>query len=182
MTSFRFEAGGYRVTSSLEQPPPAYETIVDRASLHDDFRGVASGPLLVVQVGRLTDEWPALVISQRFSPGIEAGFVPGALLVPEHEVLFLGAGTRLLAYDLGGPNRLWLDEADTGFWHWRRHGDLVIMSAELELAAWDVRGRKLWSTFVEPPWEYELRDGYVFLDVMGHRSAFPAASGPTDLE
>jgi hypothetical protein len=31
------------------------------------------------------------------------------------------------------------------------------MAAELELAAWDVGGDKLWSRIVEPPWELGLR-------------------------
>lgn len=52
------------------------------------------------------------------------------------------------------------------------------MSAELELAAWDLEGNKLWTTFVEPPWEYAVRDGVVRLDVMGAKSEFPAWTGP----
>jgi hypothetical protein len=83
-----------------------------------------------------------------------------------------------LAYDLQRLLRLWTDQADTGFWQWKRHGDTVVMSAELELAAWDTLGRKLWTTFVEPPWSYEVRDRVVHLDVIGARSVFPLASGP----
>jgi hypothetical protein len=41
------------------------------------------------------------------------------------------------------------------------------MSAELELSAWDINGRKLWSKNVEPPWSYEIRGDRVELDVMG---------------
>ena len=61
-----------------------------------------------------------------------------------------------------------------------RHGrrELVLMSAELELSAWDINGRKLWSKDVEPPWSYEIRDDRVELDVMGERSNFVAAIGP----
>jgi len=54
------------------------------------------------------------------------------------------------------------------------------MSAELEMAAWDTRARKLWSTFVEPPWDYQVDGGLVHLDVMGTRSDLPIASGPGD--
>jgi hypothetical protein len=56
--------------------------------------------------------------------------------------------------------------------------DVVVVSAELELAAWDVSGRKLWSTFVEPPWEYDVDADIVRLDVMGRRTQFPLVGGP----
>jgi hypothetical protein len=62
--------------------------------------------------------------------------------------------------------------------HWHRFGDYVLMSAELELAAWDIQGKKLWTTFVEPPWEYSVVGGRVHLDVMGNESVFSIAEGP----
>jgi hypothetical protein len=52
------------------------------------------------------------------------------------------------------------------------------MSAEQELAAWDIAGRKLWSTFVEPPWSYEVNGDHVALDVVGRKPDFFAAIGP----
>jgi hypothetical protein len=91
--------------------------------------------------------------------------------------VFVGAGTSLLAYRLSNVvQRLWEDVADFGFWEWRRHGDLVLMSAETELAAWDIHGRKRWATFVEPPWSYEVHGDRLNLDVMGRKSSFVAAS------
>lgn len=130
---------------------------------------------------RKEEPWPFLVIAQKFHPSV-AGFHPGALVIPETDVLFLGAGERLLAYDLVKPQRLWEDKADTGFWGWCRHDDVVLMSAELELAAWDLRGRKLWSSlqavFVEPPWEYTVKNGQVRLDIMGKVMTFPITTGP----
>ncbi len=55
---------------------------------------------------------------------------------------------------------------------------MVVMSAEPEIAAWDVHGRKLWTTFVEPPWDHTVRDGVLHLDVMGTESSFPLIGGP----
>ena len=162
----------------MNDSPVAHASLVEHALLHEDFGLNDDGMLLVVTAGRARSEWPVVVVSQRFSPGPEAGFQPGALLVPEYSTLFIGAGTRILAYDLDAPRRLWVDEADTGFWGWKRHGDLVIVSAELELAAWDLRGTKLWTTFVEPPWTYDVIDGELRLDVMGKLSNFPAHCGP----
>jgi hypothetical protein len=76
------------------------------------------------------------------------------------------------------PRRLWEDEADTGFWSWVQFDDVVLMSAELELAAWTAEGVKLWTTFVEPPWSYSVSQGAVHLDVMGDRSSFSLRQGP----
>jgi L-alanine-DL-glutamate epimerase-like enolase superfamily enzyme len=121
--------------------------------------------------------WPFLVVAQRYSPS-GSGFNPGALVVPETDVLFVGAGVRLLAYDLADSTRIWEDLADFGFWNWARPDEHVLMSAELELAAWDLHGRKSWSTFVEPPWGYEVREGQVELDIMGNKSSFPIGLGP----
>jgi hypothetical protein len=46
------------------------------------------------------------------------------------------------------------------------------MSAELELAAWDIDGTRLWSQFVEPPWTYSVEGRLVTLEVMGTETTF----------
>lgn len=138
---------------------------------HEDW----SAFYLVVRRG---SDWPFLSVAQRYWPDHWAGSHPGILLVPETDILFVGAGERVLAYDLRGPSRVWVDTADTGFHCWERYGDVVVLSAELELAAWDIHGKKLWSTPVEPPWEYRVEGGMVALDVMGAKSTFPLLIGP----
>lgn len=92
----------------------------------------------------------------------------------------LGAGTRLLAYSLEPPRLLWEDDADFGFWGWERHGDTLVMAAELEMAAWNTEGHKLWSRFVEPPWSYHVEKDLIHLDIMGDKSNFPLITGPSD--
>lgn len=123
--------------------------------------------------------WPFLCVAQRYFPDAWAGSYPGVLLAPETDVLFVGAGERLLAYDLKRPIRLWEDLADTGFHGWFRYGDTVVMSAELGLVAWDISGAKLWTTYAEPPWEYHVDGDIVHLDVMGAISTFPLRAGPS---
>jgi hypothetical protein len=92
--------------------------------------------------------------------------------VPQRQV------ARLLAYVLPGPERVWEDATVPGFWHWSVHRSAVLMAAELELAAWARSGEKLWSTFVEPPWSYEVEGERVQLEVMGDKTYFPVRSGP----
>jgi hypothetical protein len=119
-------------------------------------------------------EWPFLCVALRYHREGEGN--PGVLLVPETGLLFIGAGERLVAYDLHSPRRLWEDQADMGFHTWQRHGDWVLMASELDFAAWDIRGVKRWSRCVEPPWSYRVEDDTVHLDVMGPRSSSPLVS------
>ena len=72
---------------------------------------------------------------------------------------------------------LWEDVTDFWFFSWNRFGSYVLMSAELELAAWNINGEKLWSTYVEPPWTYSVENDSVQLDVMGRQSTFSLLRG-----
>jgi hypothetical protein len=175
---FKVTVGEYNLLCRSQGLPNTYPEYVKHARLAEEINfGAAEGDLCFLAVAK-GSEWPLLVVAQVYSPTVDGGFHPGALLVAETGILFLGAGERLLAYELGSPRRLWEDAADVGFWGWARHGGVVLMSAELEIAAWDTRGRKLWSTFAEPPWDYEVVDGRVELDVMGKKSSFPISVGP----
>ncbi len=158
--------------------PSLYNDYAKHARLSEQFAlSERDGRLCFVGVAR--GDWPFLVVAQRYSPAADAGFHPGVLLVPETGVIFIGAGERILAYDLAEPRRLWEDKADTGFWGWQRHGEAVVMSAELELAAWSLSGKKLWTTFVEPPWSYIVAGERVDLDVMGKKTSFALMGGPS---
>lgn len=174
---FRFGCGKYVVTVHRGSLPPLYADDQKHALLTQEFDWQSSsGEICVVALGTGMN-WPVLVVGQRFEPHV-GGFDPGILLVPEPGTLFIGAGKRLLAYSVKQPELLWEDTTDVRFWGWNQFGNHVLMSAELELAAWDLAGKKLWTTFVEPPWEYEVVGDEVQLDVMGKKSAFPISTGP----
>jgi hypothetical protein len=102
------------------------------------------------------------------------------LLIPNSRRLFIGAGTRLLSYHSrsGAWRRHWVDEAELGFWGWRQHGDVVLMSAEIELAAWTVTDDKLWTTFVQPPWFYRITGNEVLSEVMDTTTTVNITIGP----
>ena len=177
------QVGRYAVQIWRGEPPTTLDSLLEGAELSETF-----GPLpnrtdesefFAVSVsengaGSLAS---LLVVGQQFSPSVP-GFEPGVLIVPETGVVFVGAGERLLAYDLTGSARLWEDRADVGFWWWDRTGNVVLMAAELELAAWDTKGRKLWTTFVEPPWFYRLDGETLHLDVMDFERPFSVRTGP----
>ena len=157
--------------------PTMFDTYAKHAVLVERIDLTDQHPCCVL-VSRVGQPWPFLIVAQSYSPA-GVGFAPGVLLAPDTARLFVGAGERLLAYDLVDTRRLWIDRADAGFWGWARHGDVIVMSAELELAAWTAEGEKLWTTFVEPPWDYTVDgDGFVVLDVMGATSRFPLRLGP----
>lgn len=183
---FHVAIGRYQLQLHYDRFPVSYEHMKKQATFVDEFDLWAKsgapttnedGTLCTVSVAKGTG-WPFLIVTQRYSPSAEC-FFPGVALVEEGSRLFIGAGERILCYDLESVARIWEDTADTAFWSWCRHGDVVVMSAEVELAAWDVRGRKLWTAFVEPPWEYAVEGDVVHLDVMGSKSTFSLRSGPT---
>ncbi|MFI6678220.1 hypothetical protein [Kribbella sp. NPDC050470] len=164
------------------QPPDLLAHYLAHARLVDDFPATdnrLSVGYCYVAIG--TGDWPELVVTQHFGPA-GTGFTPGVLFVPDTTALFIGAGSRLLGYrrDSAGEWRpIFVDEADLGFWAWRQYGNVVLMSAELELAAWSTSGAKLWTTFVEPPWSYRLVGEEIHLDVMGKHTAFNKHTGPS---
>jgi hypothetical protein len=171
--------GSTAVFVSSERPP-AWDFYQERAALVDDLTDRArDGALFVAGIRTEPRDAPEVLVAAHYSPSV-GGFPPGVLIVPETAIAFVGAGTTLLAYQLGAdPRRLWEDSAELGFWGWRRHGDTVVMSAELELAAWDINGSKLWTRFVEPPWTYEIVSGQVRLDIMGAVTLFGLREGPS---
>jgi hypothetical protein len=163
---FRVSSGEYELCCQSDGVPDMTPEYQRRAALSDVFESADEiASWCFTSVARNCG-WPFLVVVQRYSPA-GFGFFPGALLIPEYGRLFLGAGRRLLAYDLSQPSRILEDETDCGFWSWTRHGRFVLMAAELELAAWDIEGKKLWSRFVEPPWEYKVEGDIIRLAVMG---------------
>jgi hypothetical protein len=174
-----FSSGQYALTASIGALPPSYARYIEHASLHEKIGGFDSGgDRLFFAVSEQSKPWPSLVVEMRFQPGGEAGFYPSFVLVPEHHVIFVGAGAHVLAYELAPVRRLCEDHVQGGCLAWRRHGDLVIMSGELELTAWSLQGQKLWSTGVEPPWDYRIVNSQIELEVMGAVSTFSVVVGP----
>jgi hypothetical protein len=56
--------------------------------------------------------------------------------------------TALIPVRLRPVEQAWMDNTQVGSWGWRPHGDVVVMSAEIELAAWTIDGVKPWTTFI----------------------------------
>ena len=183
LSSVQVQVGEYAVQVWRGEPPITLDSLLEGAELSDTF-----GPLqnhnedsefFAVSIsengaGSLAS---LLMVAQRFSPSVP-GFEPGVLIIPETGLVFVGAGERLLAYDLCKAARLWEDRAEVGFWWWDRAGDVVLMAAELELAAWDTVGHKLWTTFVEPPWFYFVDGETLHLNVMDSERSFSIRTGP----
>lgn len=185
-TPFQVAVGEYELLLMPDGRPGLYDRYLQQARLAEEFGldvDVPMGRTAFLAVRHRAADWPFLVVAQRYAPHAVAADC-GAVLLPETRRLFIAAGERLLAYDItpDHPHRLWEDVADSGFWRWRVHDDVVLMAAELALAAWDAQARRLWSVFVEPPWDYRIESGMVLLDVMGRTSRFPLHSGPPPME
>jgi hypothetical protein len=164
---FTIGSGSFDLLCVHDALPAMIAKYVNHASLAEQIDLTHSeGTFCFIAVRQQGKDWPSLVVAQRYDPAGN-GFYPGALIVEETHRLFVGAGTRLLCYDLSAPSRVWEDSAECGFWFWRRDESEVFMGAELEFAAFDITGRKLWTQFVEPPWDFKLEVDTVVLDVMG---------------
>lgn len=173
----------WNVQIHVDDPPATYDWYVENALLAEEFDLKSrDGRYYFVAVGTfdgtIREHWkPLLTVAQRYSPEYVAGFEPGVLIVPETACLFVGAGDRLLAYDLHKPARLWEDHADCGFQGWGRYGDFVWMAAEIEFAVWRLDGTKLWTTFVDPPCDLTFSDGLVTLDAFDKKRTLRMADG-----
>ena len=175
---FTVNVGDYSVTVQQGSLPAIYGDYKRHAKLCDEFsiRPHEGGELCFVSVSN-SQRWPFLIVAQRFDLA-EAGFDPACLIVPDAHTLFVGAGRRVLGYRLDSPRRLFEQTVDAGFWEWSRHGDVVLMVGELELAAFDIQGNPLWNMPLQPAWEYKVANGKVHLDVLGRRTAFALREGP----
>ena len=121
---FNISTGKYKLRLVSDGLPDLYHDYIKRAALVEEFDiRNSEGKNCFLSVGYGTD-WPFLVVSQRYSPAGH-GFNPGVLIVDETDILFIGAGERLLAYNLKKPERLWEDAADIGFWDWTKHENFV---------------------------------------------------------
>ena len=175
---FTVTVGQYAVSVQQGTLPTIYRDYKIHAKLADEFALLPhAGELCFVCVSD-SRHWPTLVITQRYEPA-EAGYDPAVLLVPETHTLFIGAGRRLLAYRVDTPQRLWEDVTEAGFWEWNQYDDTVLMSGELELAAWNLRGEKLWTMPLRPAWDYHVDHGQVHVDQQGRKSVFALREGPS---
>ncbi len=176
---FKVMAYGYTLLCFSGGLPEYYDEYRNKAKLVDEIDlGNVEGELCFLGVQKDT-HWPFLVVALKHWPS-GLGFYPAALLIPETNLLLIGAGERLLAYRLDTPERVWEDSAEMGFLGWERHGEHVIMSAELGIAVWGLYGKKLWSQWVEPPWGYSIEHDSMHLEVMGKQFTFPLQQGPDE--
>jgi hypothetical protein len=167
----------HTIAVDCERLPDIYGHYARNAKLSEqlDFDGV--GKLCYVAVSVSGDDWPRLVVAQRYSPS-EAGFHPGVMVIPEAYIAFIGAGRRLLAYDLKVPRRLWMERSACAFRRWEQSGDIVLMHDEMELAAWTTASQKLWATFADPPWSCRVDGEQVVLSDYQQTRSFLLRSGP----
>jgi hypothetical protein len=169
---FEVGAGGFRLLLSEEAPHGLDErrVAVDRPSTDEDRKPVY---VLVHRAGGA----PTLLVIGRS----REGFGCGVHIAQNTGVLFFGCGESICTYDMATGTKLHHDITPFAFHSWNRHGDVIIMSGELEIAGFDADGTKLWSGAVESPWDYGVHgEDMMYTLVMGHRVEFPLRAGPGD--
>ena len=170
--AFEVGAGGFRVTLSSEAPAGLDErrVQVDRPSEDEDREPCY---VLVQRAGGA----PTLLVIGRLRPDHDCG----VHLVESTGVMFYGCGESVCAYDMATGKKLHHDITPYAFHSWGRHGDIVIMSGELEIAGYTLDGTKVWKATVESPWDYTVSGGKMATIVMGHRVEFPLTEGPGEV-
>ena len=163
-------AGSWQVIIGDEPPPGLDESRVTVDHVGDDD---ARDPFFVLVSAAARP--PSLLVVGR----VRESFPPGVHLVPETSTLFVGCAESLAVYDLEKAERTHLDVTPYAFTSWNRHGDVVVMSGELEIAAYDLRGQRLWAATIEPPWDYGVQGDAMFTIAMGHKTEFPLREGPS---
>jgi hypothetical protein len=125
-----------------------------------------------------------LELAIRFVPCGDSFAWPMALLVSETDTLFVAAGGVIGIYDLLTPREV-LQHSTELHWTLLRGPSGVLLIAELELRAWDLRGNDLWDTKIEPPHNVWLRGDDVVVDdadqlghVRSYAGTFPLRHGP----
>lgn len=163
--------GRYRINVEQYKLPDLYAKYIKHAKLAEEYdldnRG---GETFFISVGD-KENWPFLTIAQCYEP-CAGGFHPGFLVIPESDLLFIGAGQRILLYDLKQVKKVDEDFYNEGFLGWIRYRDYVIMLAELDVTCWKLSGEKMWSRFVEPPYNVQFEDNKIILDIMGKKIKF----------
>ena len=164
-TLIHFNFDKYRIAVQTGKEPDIYDMWLDHASFKDIDGLAFEGTPIYIGVGQ-GDEWYDTIIAFRSDPIEYGGFDPGLLVVPETDTLFVGAGTIVRTYDLKDQRIRFEKELSCGFWGWSRHQDLILMQEELEFGIYTLDGQETWSTFVEPPWTFDIEGDHVKLNVM----------------
>jgi hypothetical protein len=156
---------------------PAAHAEHKRHARFTDERDLDAPYVCCVTARRVSDRWPFFIAATGYHPTRDAALAPGILYAPEYDILFLGAGERVRVYALSPPGLVAEANAEMGFRAWDRHGDMVLMTAELELSGFSIDGERRWTRFVEVPWGYSIDKDRVRLEVMGDASEFSLRTG-----
>lgn len=164
-----FSVDKYRIAVRIHKAPDAYDLWLQHVKYFDiDDTNYDDTPIYIgVAQGR---GWYEDIIAFKSDPIDYAGFHPGILLIPETELLFIGAGKILKIYDLKNHVMIFQKELSFGFLGWERSGDYVMMLEETELGVYNLNGKELWFAYVEPPWTFEVENDTIILNVMDELS------------
>lgn len=159
-----FSVGNYNLNFEQGKLPNIYESYIKNAKLVEEYDiNNRDAQLFFLSVG-IAEKWPFITIAQRYEPYM-SGFEPGVLLVPETDMLFIGAGERILIYDLKEIKKFDEDYNYPGFLEWIRYKEYIFMLAELEVGCWRITGEKMWNRFAEPPYNITFENDSIIIQM-----------------
>ena len=121
----------------------------------------------------------AILRVNQFYEQMSESITPGVLIVPETDRLFIGAGSRMLAYDLTTRRRLWIEDAQEMmlFWGWLRRGQHVFAMGELELAVYGLDATPRFRIAADPPWPFEVSGAVLTVETDSETRGYSMADG-----
>ncbi len=157
--------GKYIIGVSHKEIPWNYSNYVKNCKKNFEYDlNLNSGEYIFLSIANSL-EWPFFVLAIRYNP-CEGGFDPGIYLIEESERLFIGAGSTVLVFDIQSLTLITEEYFQEGFLRWKRYKDKVLMMAELDIACFDIYGKKIWERFIEPPYDIEFSEECVLVKML----------------
>jgi len=155
----RVSAGQFTLSMGIDSPEWLLPTPI-RASLNENWESGGLDPnhrydfTLMVQAG--TE--PVLFLRHA---GSRFNGWPLVLLVLKTGVLFVSSQEEIGTFDLNQRTPVERRKLPCPLiWRLDQHGTAVVVQSEMELAVWDLNGKRIWETFADPPHKYSV-DGNV---------------------
>lgn len=154
MVTFSLEE--YSISIYTGEPPVILEHYLKHALFVDD-KGLANdGTAVYIIIATRFPHEQYVIIAFRSFPVDCAGFHPELLYENTSQTLFIGAGTVVKVFNIADKRIVFEKDAGVGFLGWNKYKSYIVQQEELTVGIFDLQGKQLWQTDVEPPYNLDF--------------------------